>query len=74
MTPDIAALEDEAPLVEWPEKTDVSILAESSNDYSHLAIVDDTTGSCGFVIPRNSSSGIHLPVVSLDLKMRVATS
>jgi len=59
VTPDMAALDDEAPRVEWAENTDVSTPAERRTDFSHLAIDDDATALWGFTTAKNSWSGIH---------------
>ena len=48
VTPDMAAFEEEAPRVECAEKIDVSTPADRRMDFSHLAIVEDTTALWGF--------------------------
>ena len=43
-------------------------------DFSHLAIVEDTTGLCGLDMPRKRLHGVNSPEVSLDLNCLVAVS
>jgi hypothetical protein len=53
VTPTLAAADVAAPLTEWALNMPLSIPAFSSNDFSHLAKVEELTGLCGFTTARN---------------------
>ena len=62
VTPDNAAADVDAPLVEWAEKHDMSIPLICSISLSHLAIDDKVTALCGAVMARRSCDCCFLHV------------
>ena len=61
--PTFDAVDAEAPRTEWAPNMDVSIPADSRNDFSHLAMVLEVTALCGLMMAMNNLSSDPLSVL-----------
>ena len=75
VTPAPAAADVEAPLTEWSEKIDISILDNLKVSFSHRAMVHETTGLWDFLTATKSwpLSPDHREAITSSYRLKVST-